>query len=189
MHCDSGGAGIRTPVRTLLRSCIYVRRLRSRSPPASTQPAYQRTIFLTLTQYAEATHYASSILRYFRAASSGAATKAGAQETYAASASSELAVVIVPVGFTRTPGPGHAATTSQDPSKPVAPVLSSPDVPQQTSDPKDHADPAVVSTRGLGGRFPDSSDPRSHLHPVSAAALGTIKRCVSGSYQVQHGVR
>jgi len=43
--------------------------------------------------------------------------------SYAARARFELAVVKFPEGFTRTRGPGHAATTSPTPSKPVAPIV------------------------------------------------------------------
>jgi hypothetical protein len=41
--------------------------------------------------------------------------------SYAARAKLELAIVAFPEGFTRTREPGHAATASLTPSKPVAP--------------------------------------------------------------------
>ena len=44
-------------------------------------------------------------------------------KSYAARAKLELAVVNLPEGFTRTREPGHAATASLTPSKPVAPVV------------------------------------------------------------------
>ena len=43
--------------------------------------------------------------------------------SYAARARFELAVVKFPEGFTRARGPGHAATASPTPSKPVAPIV------------------------------------------------------------------
>ena len=46
--------------------------------------------------------------------------------SYAARAKLELAVVNRPEGFTRTRVPGHAATASPTPSKPVAPVAKKP---------------------------------------------------------------
>ena len=64
-----------------------------------------QTIFLNLTQRAEATRYASPNLRYSGAASGGLPPEQVREaEAYAASARLELAVKKFPVGFTRTPG-------------------------------------------------------------------------------------
>ncbi len=91
---------------------------------------YRRTIFLQLKQRAEATRSSSLTLRYPRAASGGlprgqereAEAYAREAEAYAASAISGLAVLSFPVFLPGHREPGHAATPSQGPSKPVAPI-------------------------------------------------------------------
>jgi len=118
-----GGAGNRTPVRASIRNHLYVRRLGFGSPPAGAKPPNRRTIFLNLTQRAEATRYASPTLRYSGAASGGLPPEQVREaEAYAANASSELAVESSQYDLPGHRGPGHAAISSLDPSKPIAPL-------------------------------------------------------------------
>src|SRR5690349_3470624 len=118
----NGGAGNRTPVRASIRNHVYVRMRRLVSPPAGATPPNCRTIFLNLTQRAEATRYASPTLRYSGAASGGLPPEQVREaEAYAAIARLELAVKSSQHFLPGHRGPGHAAISSLDPSKPIAP--------------------------------------------------------------------
>src|SRR5687767_1620616 len=88
----------------------------------------------------------------------------------------ELAVVKLPEGLTRARGPGHAATASPTPSKPVAPVAT------------------ILATWAAGvndemapARIPPNSLKRCaraayfcYLHAVSSAPLRLVERAVRG---------
>jgi hypothetical protein len=124
MAGENGGAGIRTPVRTTIRNYLYVHRLRLRSPMDGTQPAGRRTSPLKISPTARRHH--GQPARIIDTPGDGSNNHRPEQVLQALSLSSQCHFIVgnynFPVGiYQRTGNPGHAAITSQSPSKPVAP--------------------------------------------------------------------
>jgi hypothetical protein len=120
---SSGGAGIRTPVRDSIHHDVYVR-----SPPVKVSdrwPVDSPLSDKSTEDSLPARRHRRQLARICdtcRAASGGLpGRQVRTPKRYAARAKLSLAVVKLPRGLTRIREPGHAATASLDPSKPVAP--------------------------------------------------------------------
>jgi hypothetical protein len=119
----SGGAGIRTPVRDSIHHDVYVR-----SPPVKVSdrwPVDSPLSDKSTEDSLPARRHRRQLARIFdtcRAASGGLpGRQVRTPKRYAARAKLSLAFEKNPRGLTRIREPGHAATASLDPSKPVAP--------------------------------------------------------------------